>query len=363
MRELTLDRLPTKTLAQLDLETVFAASRAVIAAERLMVFRRLHGKALSAAAVSRRVGIHPRHCDAFLDLLAFLGLLRKHKGLYRNSPLADRHFIHERSADWTSFWSSECSKDYEALVVMEGVLSTGRDWRKLLGRERKPDYQRVREDPQWAREFTYALFDSHRGDAEILARNLDLSDHQALLDVGGGSGVMSIALVRANPDLKACILDFEFVCAATRALIRTQRMSRRVDTLVGDMNRALPSGFDVMLFWDLGHVEARVMKMAWESLPEGGMVVLSCPSSSRSQTQSPGRFMREYLSVRPTRQTRGDAVRSLKNAGFRSVEHRRIGPGLLMITGHKTGKCGAERGERRRDPGSGRPGSRRRRGV
>ena len=112
-------------------------------------------------------------------------------------------------------------------------------------------------------------------------------------------------------------------------------MSRRVDTLVGDMSVAIPRGFDVILFWDLGHIEARVMKMAWESLPSGGMVVVSCPPRSKSKTQSPGRFLREYLSVRPRGQTRRDTMNSLTTAGFRSVKHRPLGAGLGTITGHK----------------------------
>lgn len=334
MRELTLDALPKKTLAQLDLETAFVASRCVVAAERLLVFRTLHGRDLSAAAVGRRVGIHPRYCGSFLDFLVFLGLLRKRGDRYGNSALAERHFVRGRSVDWTRFWSSECAKDYEALVVVEEALSSGRDWRQILGKERKPDYQLLQEDPRWAREFTLALYDSHRADAEILARNLDLSDHRALLDVGGGSGVMSIALARRHPRLRACILDLEFVCAAARSIIRRERMSRRVKTLVGDMRRAIPRGFDVMMFWDLGDIESRVLKMARESLPRGGMVVLSCPPSSRGAAQQ-GRFLREYLSVRPRVQTRGGVVSALKAAGFRSLVHRPIGPGLGMITGRK----------------------------
>jgi cyclopropane fatty-acyl-phospholipid synthase-like methyltransferase len=335
MSELPLDKLPRKVLAELDLETAFIASRSVIAAERLLVFRKLHGRELSAAALGRRVGIHRRHCESFLDFLVFLGLLRKRKGLYHNSPLANRYFIQERSVDWTRFWSSECAKDYEALAVMEDAITSGRDWRQVLGRERKPDYQLVQEDPQWAREFTHALYDSHRSDADTLARNLDLSGHQALLDVGGGSGVMSIALARAHPHLKACILDFDFVCEATRSIIRRERMSGRVDTLVGDMNEAIPTGFDVVMFWDIGHVEARVLKMAYESLPDGGMVVLSFPPAGKAKTPSPNQFLREYLSVRPRRQTRLYTVSSLKAAGFRSVKHSPLGQGLAMVSGHK----------------------------
>ncbi len=335
MRELTLDKLPKKVLAKLDMETVFIASRCIIAAERLLVFRKLHKRELSAATLGRRAGINSKYCEPFLDFLVFLGLLKKKDNLYRNSPLANKHFVQERTVDWTRLWSSECAKDYEALTVMEGVLSSGKNWRQILGKERKPDYQLAQEDPQWASEFTHALYDLHKSDAEILANNLDLSDYQNLLDVGGGSGVMSIALARAHPHLKACVLDFEFVCAATRSIIRRERMSRRVDTLVGDMNKAIPGGFDVIMFWDIGHIDTRVMKMAYESLPKGGMVVLSCPPSSRSKKPSPGRFPYEYLSVRPRGQTRLSKMNSLKTAGFRTVKYRPIGQGLGMITGHK----------------------------
>ena len=93
MRELTLNRLPKKVLAKLDLETAFKASRCVLAAEKLLVFRKLHKKELSAADLGRRTGIKRRHCEPFLDFLVFLGLLRKKDGLYRNSPLANKHFI------------------------------------------------------------------------------------------------------------------------------------------------------------------------------------------------------------------------------------------------------------------------------
>ena len=42
-RLLTLDKLPARVLKELNLETVFFASRLVIAAERLQVFRKLAG--------------------------------------------------------------------------------------------------------------------------------------------------------------------------------------------------------------------------------------------------------------------------------------------------------------------------------
>ena len=334
MREMTLDRLPKKVLAKLDLETVFKASRCVIAAERLLVFRKLYGRELSAADIARRTGIHGKHCESFLDYLVLLGLLKKTKNLYSNSPLANRHFIQERSIEWTHLWSAECAKDFEAFTVLEDAISSGKDWRRILGKERKPDYQLLQEDSKWARGFTYALYDLNKSIAKILANNLDLSQYRSLLDVGGGSGVMSMALARAYPNLKACVLDFEFVCAATREIIRKERMSRRVKAVAGDMNKSIPGGFDVIMFWDIGHIDTRVIKMAYESLPESGMVVRSCPPPRRSGKPL-GRFLWEYLSVRPEGQTRIDKINSLKKAGFESVRYRRINQSIGLIAGFK----------------------------
>jgi len=72
MRELTLNKLPKKVLAELDMETVFKASRCVLAAERLLVFRKLHEKELSVADICRRTRIKRRHCEPFADHYALV---------------------------------------------------------------------------------------------------------------------------------------------------------------------------------------------------------------------------------------------------------------------------------------------------
>ena len=144
-----------------------------------------------------------------------------------------------------------------------------------------------------------------------------------------------MALARINPHLKTCVLDFKTVCDAARKIIRRERMSRRVKTIVGDMNRDLPRGFDVMLFWNIGHIDTKVMKMAYKSLPEGGMVVRSCPPVSKAEIEPPTTFIHGYLSVRPKGQEKPLIINSLKQAGFSSVKYRLLAQGLGLITGHK----------------------------
>ena len=105
--------------------------------------------------------------------------------------------------------------------------------------------------------------------------------------------------------------------------------------MAGDMNKAIPEGFDVIMFWNIGYIDSRVMRLAYDSLPDGGMIVRSCSSWRRSKKPSPTAFVHGYLSVQPKQQTKAEKMQALKDAGFRSLEYRRISPHLGFITGLK----------------------------
>jgi tRNA A58 N-methylase Trm61 len=122
-------------------------------------------------------------------------------------------------------------------------------------------------DRREAEDFTQMLFYLHQADAAALASHLDLSDRRAVLDVGGGSGVMSIALVNNNPHLTACILDIAPVCEIAARNVKRARLSRQIRALAGNIRQSLPRGFDVVLFCDIGAVsmhasEKRLQKPA-----------------------------------------------------------------------------------------------------
>ena len=89
MPRMTLDKLPHKVLARIDLQTAFTASQCILVAEKLRLFRKLHGKKLTAAAIGRATGIRGWKLEPYLSALVALGLLRKEGKLYRNSALAD----------------------------------------------------------------------------------------------------------------------------------------------------------------------------------------------------------------------------------------------------------------------------------
>ncbi len=336
----TLDKFPKSALAQIDIQKAFIVSRLIIAAERLQLFRVLHGKRLPADALGRLLRIHPIRTAPFLNALAGLGLLRRENGAYRNTAFAEKYFVRERSIYWTRQFSSECVAGYERLVDFEKTLRSGRTSQP----HRAPGYvERMKRDPREAEDFTQMLFHLHEGDAEALAAYLDLAARRAVLDVGGGSGVMSIALAKKNPYLTACILDIAPVCQIAARNVRQAGLSRRVHAQAGDIRQPLPAGYDVVLFCDIGAVTSRHLRNAYRCLPPGGMLALADRYLVDDGSRPLDRLVEHFAGSSFGLATRRDMVEAVKAAGFQSVRARNVYQEVWYITAIKPPAPGARR--------------------
>ena len=338
MNEPTLDKFPKQVLANVGVERAFIVSRLIIAAERLQVFRLLQKKRMNADAIGRALKIHNFYLKAFLNSLASLGLLRKANDIYWNTPLAEKYFLDERSIYWTRQYSKECVQAYEALTVIEKMLTSGRSSKSIKGPHNLSYTEAMKRDRHQAEDFTQMLFHFHRENAKALANYLDLSERRAVLDAGGGSGAMSIALAKKNPHLRACILDIAPVCRIAAGNIRRAGMSRRVATLPGDIHR-LPPGYDVIMFCDIGLVSKKLLESAYKSLPAKGLIVLVDRYLSKDGTQPLDRLVGQFVGSSFPQARWVDMVEAVKSSGFRAVKARNMYRDLWFITGAKPGQA------------------------
>src|SRR3546814_12874929 len=67
------------------------------------------------------------------------------------------------------------------------------------------------------------------GAGRLFARQVDLSGARSMIDIGGGSGAYCIGACRANPELRAIVLDLPPVVAAARGCIAEQGLSARIE--------------------------------------------------------------------------------------------------------------------------------------
>jgi tRNA A58 N-methylase Trm61 len=310
-------------------------SRLIVAAERLQVFRALQGKLRAADAIEKSLGIHSYYLRPFLAALVSLGLLSKTGDGYSNTAFAGKYFVRERSIYWTQQSSAECAEQYEALCLLEKALAPGKRYESVNGRKRRTYTEEMKRNERQAEDFTQMLFHLHQGDAAALAGYLDLSGHGAVLDVCGGSGVMSIALAKRNPYLLARILDIAPVCKIAAANVKRSGLSRRIATAAGDARRPYPAGYDVVLFCDIGPVKPRHLRNAYRSLSPGSLVVLADRYFTDDGTKPLDRLASFFTHAGFGLATRREMVDAVRSCGFDKVRARPVFEDVWCITGIK----------------------------
>lgn len=110
------------------------------------------------------------------------------------------------------------------------------------------------EHAESARHLTMALAGRAKNVAPALADRVPMTDAKLLLDVGGGTGIYSIALLQKNPKLRAVVLDRPEVLKITQDLARQYGVPDRLRCQPFDMFRdPLPTGADTISLSNVLH--------------------------------------------------------------------------------------------------------------
>lgn len=130
-----------------------------------------------------------------------------------------------------------------------------------------------------ARRLTLSLAGRARNVAPALAARVDLSTSRRLLDVAGGSGLYSIAILRKFPELRAIVFDREPVLKVARELAGKYGVSDRLECVPGDMFRDPWPDCDAILLsnvlhdWDVPECR-ELLKRSAEKLPENAPLLI-----------------------------------------------------------------------------------------
>ena len=227
-------------------------------------------------AICAHFGIHGRPTDVMLTLFAAQGLVTQSGGVFHVTLRAREHLTAGSRFNLAPYYAS--MKDRQPTLDMLKVLKTGKpaNW----GSYDPQAWAQAMQRPDFAASFTAAM--DCRGVllGPALAKVIDLSQHHALLDIAGGSGIYACALAAKNPHLRATVLERPPVDHIATECIANQGCTERVNVITGDIFAApLPAGFDVHLWsnvlhdWDEADVR-KLLAKSRDSLPSGGLVVI-----------------------------------------------------------------------------------------
>jgi len=114
------------------------------------------------------------------------------------------------------------------------------------------------------------------------------SKYKCLLDIGGGSGIYSISIVKQNSEMKAIVYDTANVLESTKNYIKSYDVEDKVMTWSGDMFSDVPypiqfhdgTRVDVVFLSQILHdwtIESgyHLLQKAYDMLPPEGIIVIN----------------------------------------------------------------------------------------
>jgi ubiquinone/menaquinone biosynthesis C-methylase UbiE len=250
-------------------------SAALAAALELDLFPLLSGAERPLAEVAAALGVPPRRCGYWLELLVAAGWVERSAAGYRASERARRAILDGFSAATWKMLAAEARESAAALRDLTGRLGASGSAPPATGGAGQGYVARMSRDPARARRFTRALLELHEPLARALAATLDPGGGARLLDLGGGSGVMTLALLERHAGLRAVVMDIANVCEEGRRVAAERGLSDRVTYHAGDfMVDPLPGTFDLVLVCDVEAYEPRLLGRMRAALEPGGRLAI-----------------------------------------------------------------------------------------
>jgi ubiquinone/menaquinone biosynthesis C-methylase UbiE len=167
---------------------------------------------------------------------------------------------------------------------------------------------------------------------EIVSKLPEFPSFQKMLDLGGGPGLIGMAIVASHPSMKGVIFDLPPVVNVAKALIKEYGMEDRMEVLGGDFNRdPIGEGYDLVLACSC--LEAAkdidsIVKKVYDALNTGGVFASIFNSGLTQERTKPEPLVLSSLSMALMGHEllfdQGSVADSMLRVGFKSVHSRTL---------------------------------------
>jgi ubiquinone/menaquinone biosynthesis C-methylase UbiE len=265
----------------------FRLSRVILTAFELDIFTVLGKGSMSSTDISSKIETDARATDRLMNVLAGCGLLEKKSGKFINTPFAEKFLVKGSSSymggtghishlwhSWTTM--TDAVRKGTSVMMRSEINARGEDWLEP---------------------FIAAMHQRGIQQAKIIANLLDLSGVHKILDVGGGSGAFSFAIVDKNPAVKAIVYDLPNVVPITKKYIQNEGYENKVGTLTGNyLEDPLGSEYDMAFLSAVIHSNSTeenklLFRKCAKALNPGGQLVVLDHIMSEDRTEPFGGAM------------------------------------------------------------------------
>lgn len=225
----------------------------------------------SAIKVAKELHTNPKNTKVLLDGLAAINLLQKSQGIYQNTSISQKFLVKGNQTYLGSMFKFMSLSD----TVLENLTAY-----VINGPPPKSDSPPF-SDEMLAQTTSMMANIERAGDAQqmvkIVTKLPEFVYFRKMLDLGGGPGIIGMAIVDSHPNMKGVILDLPSVIKITKTFIKECKMQERIETLGRDYNND-PIGKDYDLIVTCNSLQFAsdinlVMKKIFDSLNQKGVLV------------------------------------------------------------------------------------------
>ncbi len=317
-----------------ELASSFQKSRILLSGVELGIFTNIDESGSGVATIAKELDLDTQACERLLNALVSLGFLAKKHGKYFNTPESST-YLSKNSRDYLGglMHSNHLWKTWSNL---SDVVRTGVAAHRAEINDR---------GDEWLQSFISAMHDRARKQAPEQMKNIDLTDVKSILDVGGGSGAFSMAMLSLNKDARATVFDLPNVVPITRKFIEEEGYEGKIDTCTGDYTKDdLPGGFDLTFLSAVIHSNSfdtnqALVKKCYAALNQNGRIVIQdwVMNSDRTEPLSGAVFSINMLVGTDAGDcyTIDEVATMLKTAGFKNMKQIIFDSGLSQVTAYK----------------------------
>ena len=312
----------------------FQKSRILLSGFELGIFTTIEESGSTNDQIAITLQLDKHASERLLNALASLGFLTKQNGLYFNTPESFT-FLSTKSPDYLG-GLMHTNHLWNTWSNLTKVVKTGTSAHSTDINER---------GEEWLFSFISAMHDRAKKQATIQLENVDLSEMNSILDIGGGSGAYSMEFIRKKFEIEATVFDLPNVVHITQQFIDQEGFSGKIKTVAGDYTSDdLPKGFDMVFLSAVIHsnsleVNQELIKKCFHSLNKNGKILIQdwIMNIERTQPAAGAIFAINMLVGTQAGDcfTEQEVTNMLLAAGFSNITRIEFETGLSQMTAIK----------------------------
>jgi hypothetical protein len=353
-----------------QLLTGFQISKTLMTAVELEVFTKLAGKSVNMKQLQGILEMESRPAEVFSVALVSLGLLSKDKRknvseltkgqngyYYANTDLANAFLVKGKTGYMGDIISMVDKRLYKSWDKLFYSLKANKPITQEEGGDAESIFNQAKsasnQSDDQIEKFTHGMYGLSVGPAMALANTFDFSKYKRIMDIGGGSGVYAIQVVKEYPNMSATVLDLKPVCKVADKYIELFDLKHRIQTKALDFfNEDLPTDCDVAFLSHIIHDYSKdkgrsLFEKIYSALPcsdnvdgsDGGVIIISeWLLNDEKSGPVPSALMGLNMMVETSggrNYSYSEVSEMLTEVGFKNIEKRSLAGPAEIVIGYK----------------------------